>query len=76
MDKGLFTGVVIIALRKALDVVDYKLLLQKIQVYGFTARTLTPSNGSKVISAEDIKRYELMVNYLNRSLFTPEVVYR
>jgi len=76
MDKGLFTGVVIIALCKALDVVDYKLLLKKIQVYGFTARTLTPSNGSKVISAEDIKRYELMVNYLNRSLFTPEVVYR
>ena len=51
LDRGLFTGVVVIALRKAVDVVDYKLLHKKIQVYGFTARTLTPSNGSKVISA-------------------------
>ena len=48
------TGVLIISLRKALDVVDYKLLLKKTQVYGFNARMLTPSNGSKVILAEDI----------------------
>ena len=36
LDRGLFTGVVVIALRKAVDVVDYKLLHKKIQVYGFT----------------------------------------
>ena len=34
MDKGLFTGVVMIDLRKAFDVVDRKLLLKKLQVYG------------------------------------------
>ena len=33
MDKGLFTGVVMIDLRKAFDVVDHKLLLKKRQVY-------------------------------------------
>ena len=38
------------------------------------AGTLTHSNGSKVTSAEGIKRYVLTVNYLNRSVFTP--VYR
>ena len=70
-ETGLFTGVVMIDLRKAFDVVDHKLLLKKLQVYGLT---LTPSNGSKVTSAEGIKRYVLTVNYLNRSVFTP--VYR
>ena len=30
MDKGLFTGVVMIDLCKALDVVDHKLLLKKL----------------------------------------------
>ena len=35
------------------------------------ARTLNPSNGSKVTSAEGIKRYVLTVNYLNRSVFIP-----
>ena len=64
MNKGLFTGVMI-DLHKAFDVVDHKLLLKKLQVYG-----LTPSNGSKVTSAEGIKRYVLMVNYLNHSVFT------
>ena len=64
MDKGLFTGVMI-DLHKAFDIVDHKLLLKKLQVYG-----LTPSNGSKVTSAEGIKRYVLMVNYLNHSVFT------
>ena len=33
MDKDLFTGVVMIDLRKAFNVVDHKLLLKKLQVY-------------------------------------------
>ena len=36
------------------------------------AWTLTPSNGSKVTSVEGIKRYVVTVNYLNRSVFTPQ----
>ena len=40
MDKGLFTGVVMIDLRKAFDVVDHKLLLEKLQVYGLNTNSL------------------------------------
>ena len=40
MDKGLFTGVVMIDLRKAFDVVDNKLLLKKLQVYGLNTTSL------------------------------------
>ena len=36
MDKDLFTGVVIIALRKALDAVDYKLLLKNFRYMAST----------------------------------------
>ena len=40
MDKGLFTGVVMIDLRKAFDVVDHKLLLKKLRVYGLNTNSL------------------------------------
>ena len=40
MDKGLFTGVVMIDLRKAFDVVDHKLLLKKIQIYALNSNSL------------------------------------
>ena len=40
MDEGLFTGVVMIDLRKAFDVVDHKLLLKKLQVYGLNTDSL------------------------------------
>ena len=40
MDKGLFTGVVMINLRKAFDVVDHKLLLKKLQVYCLNTNSL------------------------------------
>ena len=40
MDKGLFTGVAMIDLRKAFDVVDHKLLLKKLQVYGLNTNSL------------------------------------
>ena len=40
MDKGLFTGVVMIDLRKAFDLVDHKLLLKKHQVCGFNTNSL------------------------------------
>ena len=40
MDKGLFTGVVMIDLRKAFDVADHKLLLKKRQVYGLNTNSL------------------------------------
>ena len=40
MDKGLFTVVVMIDLRKAFDVVDHELLLKKLQVYGFNTNSL------------------------------------
>ena len=40
MDKGLFTGVVMIDLRNAFDVVDHKLLLKKLQVYGLNTNSL------------------------------------
>ena len=40
MDKGLFTGVVMIDLRKGFDVVDHKLLLKKLQVYGLNTNSL------------------------------------
>ena len=40
MDKGLFTGFVMIDLRKAFDVVDHKLLLKKLQVYGLNTNSL------------------------------------
>ena len=40
MDKGLFTGIVMIDLRKAFDSVDHKLLLKKLQVYGLNTNSL------------------------------------
>ena len=40
MDKDLFTGVVMIDLRKAFNVVDHKLLLKKRQVYGLNTNSL------------------------------------
>ena len=40
MDKGLSTGVVMIDLRKAFDVVDHELLLKKLQVYCFNTNYL------------------------------------
>ena len=40
MDKGLFTGVVMIDLHKAFDIVDHKLLLKKLQVYGLNTNSL------------------------------------
>ena len=40
MDKGLLTGVVMIDLCKAFDVVDHKLLLKKLQVYGLNTNSL------------------------------------
>ena len=40
MDNGLFTGVVMIDLRKVFDVVDHELLLKKLQVYGFNTNSL------------------------------------
>ena len=40
MDKGLFTGAVMIDLRKAFDVVDRKLLLKKVQVYDLNTNSL------------------------------------
>ena len=39
MDKGLFTGVMI-DLHKAFDIVDHKLLLKKLQVYGLNTNSL------------------------------------
>ena len=36
----LFTAVVMIDLRKAFDVVDHKLLLKKLQVYGLNTNSL------------------------------------
>ena len=40
MDKALFADVVMIDLRKAFDVVDHKLLLKKVQVYGLNTNSL------------------------------------
>ena len=40
MDKGLFTGLVMIDLRKGFDAVDHKLLLKKLQVYGLNTDSL------------------------------------
>ena len=40
MDKGLFTGVVMIDLRKAFDVVNHKLLVKKLQIYGLNSNSL------------------------------------
>ena len=40
MDKDHFTGVVMIDLRKAFDVVDHKLLLKKLQVHGLNTNSL------------------------------------
>ena len=40
MDKVLFTGVVMIDLHRAFDVVDHKLLLKKLQVYGLNTNSL------------------------------------
>ena len=40
VDKGLFTGVVMIDLRKAFNDVDHKLLLKKLQVYGLNTNSL------------------------------------
>ena len=71
MDKGHFTGVVMIDLRKAFDVVDHKLLLKKRQVYGLNTNSL------KWFQSYLSGRYQKVCvdrNYLNRSAFTP--VYR
>ena len=40
MDKGLFTGVIMIDLHKAFEAVDHKLLLKKLQVYGLNTNSL------------------------------------
>jgi hypothetical protein len=40
MDKGLFTRVVMIDLRKAFDVVDHAFLLRKLEIYGLDFKTL------------------------------------
>ena len=40
MDKGLFTIAVMMDLHKAFDVVDHKLLLKKLQVYGLNTNSL------------------------------------
>ena len=40
MDKGLFTGVVVIDLHKAFDVVDHELLLKKLQAFGLNTNSL------------------------------------
>ena len=72
MDKGFFTGVVMTDLRKAFDVVDHKLLLKKLQVYGLNTNSL------KWFQSYLSGRYQKVCvdgkPYLNRSVFTP--VYR
>ena len=68
MDKGLFTGVVMIDLRKAFDVVDHKLLFKKLQVYGLNTNS---HNWFQSYLSGRYQRYVLTVNYLNRSAFTP-----
>ena len=40
MDKGLFTDVIMINLRKAFEAVDHKLLLKKRQEYGLNTNSL------------------------------------
>ena len=45
MDSGLFTGVVMVDLRKAFDLVNHELLLKKLELYGLDLNTLNYLNG-------------------------------
>ena len=40
MDQGLFTGAIILHLRKAFDVVNHELLVAKLQMYGCSSSAL------------------------------------
>ena len=71
MDKGLFIDVVMINLRKAFDVVDHKLLLTKLQLFGLNNDFL---KWFQSYLSGRYQGYVLTVNYLNRSVFTPSIL--
>ena len=40
IDRGIVNGVLFIELRKSFDTVDHKIILKKLELYGFEGRTL------------------------------------